>query len=193
MEAQTAALTGKCPTSANTKGNGFAWYDEVKRGIRLRDGSGVATWGDQHPDPEVEAIRWQGHEAELVQAFGRARAIYRTAATPLDGDLLFDTCIPVIVDEVTTWKVPSLLYETAIEGVMLESECDLMAIWPKLWPNRTVATRTLKANVPNLPGFTQIEYQLVGPKMNKRIGHFDLTRIPDPRAWLEAKLNKPLV
>jgi hypothetical protein len=193
MEAQTAALTGKCPTPATARGNGFSWYDEVKRGIQLRDGSGVATWGDQHPDPEVEAIRWQGHEAELVQAFGRARAIHRTAATPLDADLLFDTCLPIEVDEVITWKVPNLLFETALEGVMLTSECDLMAIWPHLWPNRQAATRTLQQPLPQLPGFQPFKYQVVGPKLNKRTGYFDLTHIPDPRAWLEAKLKQQVI
>jgi putative DNA primase/helicase len=191
VEALTAALTGKCPKPANTRGNGFAWYDDVRCGISLRGGGGVATWGDQHPDREVEAIRWQICEGELTQAFGRARAINRTAANPLDADLLFDTCIPVEVDEVERWQVPSLLIETAAsDGVMLESECDLMKCWPHLWPNRRGASRTLAAGVPNLPGFQPVEYQLAGPKMNKRIGHFDLSVVPDVRAWLTARLGQ---
>jgi putative DNA primase/helicase len=193
MEALSAALTGKCPTPASARGNGFRWYNEVKRGIRLRNGSGVATWGDLHPDSDVEAIRWQIHEGELVQAFGRARAVNRTAANPLDAELLFDTCLPIEVDKVERWKPPSLLIETAFdEGVILTSECDLLKLWPHLWPNRQAATRTLKAGVPNLPGFAQVEYQLVGPKMNKRFGYFDLSVIPNPRAWLEARIG-PLV
>src|SRR5262249_17037451 len=97
-ETITAALTGKSPLAAPVNGNGFRWFDQVPRGIRLRDGSGIATKGDQHPDPEVEAVRYQIHEAELVQALGRGRALKRTAATPLDADLLFDTAIPVTVD-----------------------------------------------------------------------------------------------
>src|SRR5262249_42126232 len=77
---------------------------------------------------------------------------------------------------------PSLLIETAIEGVMLTAECDLMKVWPKLWPNRTAATRTLKAKTPTLPGFEPIEYQLVGPNMKKRIGYFNLSIIPERMA-----------
>jgi putative DNA primase/helicase len=190
MEALSAALTGKCPTPATAGNNRFRWYDEVKRGIRLRDGTGVATWGDQHPDPDVEAIRQQIHEGELVQALGRGRAVNRTAATPLDADLMFDSCIPVTVDEVIPWKVPNLLIETAIEGVMLTAPCDLVKRWDTLWPNRKAATRTLSAGVPNLPGFERVEYQLMGPKMNKRIGYFNLAIIPDPRAWLEANIGR---
>src|SRR5215831_13477618 len=89
MVAVAAALTGKCPALTTANGNGFRWFDQVQRGIRLRDGSGVATKGDQHPDPEVEAVRYQIHEAELVQALGRGRALNRTAVNPLDADLLF--------------------------------------------------------------------------------------------------------
>jgi putative DNA primase/helicase len=189
-ETITAALTGKCPTVATANGNGFRWYDAAPRGIRLRGGTGVPTRGDQHPDPEVEAVRWQTCEAELVQALGRGRGVNRTAAIPLDADLLFDTCLPITVDEVVPWKVPSLLIETAIDGVMLTAECDLMKCWKHLWPNRQATTRTLKAGVPKLPGFEQVEYQLAGPKMKKRVGYFDRNVIPDPRAWLEARLGR---
>jgi putative DNA primase/helicase len=190
MEALTAALTGKYPIPATAGNNGFRWYDEVQRGIRLRGGTGVPTKGDQHPDPDVEAIRWQIHEAELVQALGRGRAVNRTAATPLDADLLFDTCLPITVDEVVPWTVPSLLIETAIDGVMLTAECDLMKCWPTLWPNRTAASRTLRQGIPKLPGFEPVEYQLVWPKMNKRVAYFDRAIISDPRAWLEARLGQ---
>src|SRR5262249_5414871 len=70
METLAAALTGKCPAPATAGNNGFRWYDAVQRGIRLRDGTGIATKGDQHPDPEVEAVRWEIHEAEVEQALG---------------------------------------------------------------------------------------------------------------------------
>jgi putative DNA primase/helicase len=189
-ETIAAALTGKRPVLATANGNGFRWFDQVQRGIRLRDGSGIATRGDQHPDPEVEAVRYQIHEAELVQALGRGRGVNRTADDPLDADLLFDTALPVTVDEALRWQVPSLLIETAIEGVMLTAECDLMKLWPLLWPNRTAATRTLKAGVLKLPGFERVEYQLAGPKRKQRIGFFDLTLIPDPRKWLSTRLGR---
>jgi putative DNA primase/helicase len=189
-ETIAAALTGKCPTPTPPKSNGFRWFNQVQRGIRLRDGSGVATKGDLHPDPDVEAVRYQIHEAELVQALGRGRAVNRTPVNPLDVDLLFDTAIPVTVDQVERWHPPSLLIETAIDGVILTSRVDLVQLWPQWWPNDTAARRTLQQPVPRLPGFERVEYQLAGPKMNKRIGYFDLTLIPDPRAWLETQLGR---
>jgi len=188
-ETIAAALTGKCPVLATVNGNSFRWFDTVQRGIRLRDGSGIATRGDQHADPEAEAVRWQIHEAELVQALGRGRGINRTAANPLDADLLFDTALPVTVDEVLRWQPPSLLIETAVEGVMLTSPCDLVKLWRKLWPNEKAAYRTVKAGVPKLPNFERVEYQRAVPKMKQRVGYFDLALIPDPRAWLEARLG----
>ena len=107
MEALAAALSGRQPIEATAGPGGFVWYERVTRGIRLRDGRGIKTSGDQHPDPFVEMIRWQVHEGELMQALGRARGVNRTAATPLDIDLLFDTCLPVTVDEVVQWQPPS--------------------------------------------------------------------------------------
>jgi hypothetical protein len=127
MERMAAALSGVQPVLAQPK-NGFAWYDEVVHGIRVKGQGerGVATKGDRHPDPFVEAVRWQIHEGELMQALGRARGINRTDVTPLDIDLLFDTCIPVSVNEVVLWEPPSLLIETAAEGVMLTSPTDMV-------------------------------------------------------------------
>ena len=155
----------------------------------MRTGSGIATKGDLHPDPDVEAVRWQIHEAELVQALGRGRGVNRTAVNPLDVDLLFDTPIPITVDQVERWQPPNLLIETAIDGVMLTSPRDLVKLWPTLWPNRKLAFRTLQQGVPTLPGFEPVEYQLAGAKMKKRVGYFNLTLIPDPHSWLKEKLG----
>jgi hypothetical protein len=40
-----------------------------------------------------------------------------------------------------------------------------------------------------LKGWRAITYQLVGPKMNRRVAYFDPARITDPRAWLEKHLE----
>jgi putative DNA primase/helicase len=84
---------------------------------------------------------------------------------------------------------PSLLIETAVEGVMLTSPGDMVKLWDHLWPNRKAAERTLEKDVPELPGFVPVTYQLVGPKMKRRLGHFHLAAIPDPKAWLTERLG----
>jgi hypothetical protein len=189
IETMAAALSGAQPVSCSSADGRFAWYPKIKRGIRLSDGRGIETQGDRHPDDFVEAVRWQVHEAELVQAVGRARGINRTEASPLDIDLLFDSCLPITVNDVATWKPPSLLVETAAEGVMLTSLVDMMKVWPRLWPNQTAARRTLNQGVPVLSGFEPVTYQLKGPKMKPRLGHFDRTLISDPKTWLREWLG----
>ena len=93
METLAGALSGKQPKLVKPGPDGYTGYPRIKHGIKLQDGSGRATYGDQHPDAFTEAIRWQVHEGELLQAIGRARAINRTPENPLDIDLLLiPTC-----------------------------------------------------------------------------------------------------
>jgi bifunctional DNA primase/polymerase-like protein/primase-like protein len=193
IEALAGVLSGQEPTPCPpVKGKSFIWYPPVERAIRLRDGRVIKSKKcDQHPDAFAELVRWQIHEGELVQAYGRARAINRSDDT--DIDLLFNTALPITVSEVEVWKRPSLLMATAIaEGVMLTAPCDLVKLWPALWPNEKAAYRTVSAGVPRLPGFVEVKYQLRGAKMKPRIGYFDPAVISDPRAWLQAKLG-PIV
>jgi hypothetical protein len=154
VEALAAALTGAQPTMVAADPRGFTWYPQIERGIRMADGRGIAVDGDQHLDPAAESIRWQICEAELIQALGRGRAVNRTAASTLDVDLLFNVCLPIAVDAVETWKraEPSLLIETAVEGVMLTSPVDMVRVFPSIWPNRKSAFRTVKQGVSALPG-----------------------------------------
>jgi hypothetical protein len=197
-EALAATLSGAQPFLIPDNPGGFTWYHPpVARSIRMRDGSGhVVDRCDKHPDPFVEDIRWLICEAELIQAFGRARGINRKVGELLDVDIVSNVVLPITVDEVRYWKneEPSLLFETAMtEGVMLTSPGDMVHVWRHIWPNTRAADRTVAAGVPVLPGFVPVTYQLVGAKMKRRQGWFDLGVIPGPKAWLIAHLDKPLV
>jgi hypothetical protein len=194
MEALAGALSGAQPTLAAANPLGFTWYDSVKRGIRLSDGSGVETDGNQHPDAFVESVRWLVNEGEQIQALGRSRGIYRTAETPLDIDLLFNNCLPITVDKVTNWETPNSAIEMVIEGAVLTSRVDMVKAWPSIWKNDMAAKRTLdQMRKEPLVGkliadWRIITYQLIGPKMNSRVGYFD-HGIPDPKVWLEQRLG----
>ena len=142
MEALAAALSGsESSAPAVAAGpSGFVWYPRVQRGIRLRDGRGIRTTGDQHPDPFVEAIRWQVHEGELMQAFGRARPVNRTTARPW-----ISICCSTPACRSRSTKSccggrRACLVETAVEGVMLTSPVDMMKLWPEC--GRTRRRRT---------------------------------------------------
>jgi hypothetical protein len=188
MEALAAALSGRQPMLVN--GKGFVWYPRIKRGIRLLDGRGIETTGDQHPDEFVECIRRLVHEGELLQAFGRGRGVNRTEQTPLDIHLLFDTCLPINVNDVSNWRRPSAFIETAVEGVMLTAPSEMVKVFPLIWPNNSAADRTIQQGVPKLPGFVPVKYQLPGKK--RRLAYFDLSVVPDPTAWLRVRLGTPL-
>jgi Bifunctional DNA primase/polymerase, N-terminal/Primase C terminal 2 (PriCT-2) len=189
VEALAATLTGRMPASiVNPDKKIFSWYRQVRRGIRVKGGAGRAVMGDYHPDEMCEHLRWQTNEAELLQAFGRARAVNRGKDTPLDADFLFNVVLSVEVDEVTTWKAPSLYFSTAAEGVCLVSPTDMVKAWPRLF-NLRAAERCSAVGIPPLPNYVKVSYQLAGRNMKPRIGYFDLALIPDPRAWLEARLG----
>ncbi|MCK1639099.1 bifunctional DNA primase/polymerase [Bradyrhizobium sp. 157] len=192
IETMAATLSGAMPEGVPESENGFDWFSRKRRGIRMRDGSGVAVIGDEHPDPFCEAIRQQICEAELVQALGRARAINRDATSPLDVDLMFDVVLPITVDEVDLWQRPSLCISTAIDGVMLEAPDHMMKLWPELWPNRKAATRSLAKSLPQLPGFERHQYQPKGRNQKWRIAWFDRSLITDPAAWLNDRLGRPV-
>lgn len=187
MEDIAGALSGSQPYKVPPNANGFHWYEKAKFGIRLKDGTGVETVSDLHPDPLVEAVRWQINEGELIQAAGRARGVNRKVL--LSQDFLFDNCLPLTVGEVRDWRLPSMLVETALDGVMLTSPVDMMLCWPELWPNRSAAKRTIAQGVPELPGFEMVAYRLAGPKMKRRVAWFDRTVIPDPLLWLRSRLG----
>jgi putative DNA primase/helicase len=195
VETYAGVLTGEEPKKLPHG----SWYRKVRRGIRLPDGSGVAVDCDEHPDPVAEMVRFQLCEAELIQAIGRGRAINRTAETPLDIDIVADVCLPITVNEVSMWwkQRPSPMVEAVADGVVLTARVDMVKAWPHVWDNDTAARRTLeelrkerKVVEKLIEGWQTVTYQLEGPKMNQRVGYFDPAMIPDPRAWLEARLGQ---
>ena len=120
IEALAAALSGQMPPSiVDPDPDVFSWYPQVRRSIRVKGNRlGRAVMADQHTHPLCEAIRWLSNEGEALQAAGRGRGANRDKDSPLDIDLIFDTVLPIEVDEVTIWETPSLYIATAIEGVM---------------------------------------------------------------------------
>ena len=107
-------------------------------------GAGARRSADQHPDTFGEAVRWLGHEGEEIQSFGRGRGVNREAGSPLEIKLLFDSCLPITVDNVVNWQEPSLLTATAVEGHMLTSPVDMTKLRSDLWPNEKAAYRTVQ-------------------------------------------------
>lgn len=199
VEALAGAITGKDIEKAEP------WYPKPVLGLRTRDGSSVGMECETHPDPVADACRWQICEGELMQAIGRARGVNRTAADPLDIDIIANVVLPLTVDVAEPWDPAGEEIEMQIEGVVLDSPADMAAAWPEVWPNPEVAKkwRQRREADPIHTGTNPYKeysyigkcprvafrYQRPGARQKWRTGAFDPSVIPDPRAWLESRLG----
>jgi putative DNA primase/helicase len=199
VEALAAALTNRPPLTS--RGDVAWWYGRVERRIALAEGGVHATTGEEHADPTAEAVRWSICEGELVQAVGRGRGVNRTAETPLEIDLLTDVVLPVAVHEVLAWDEvrPSRHDIMATAGVEIENAADMARCFPELWPSHDAARQDGRSvrncyyrdlhNSRSSHSSSVVSYRPAGPGQKARQARFDLALIPDPHAWLEARLG----
>ena len=182
------------------------WYPKPVRGLRTRDGKPVGLECETHPDPVADACRWQICEGELMQAIGRARGVNRTAADPLDIDIVANVVLPLTVDAAEPWSPAGEETEMQIDGIVLDSAADMAAAWPGVWTSEGAAKKWAgrrKADhqstgtnpyknylyiglCPDALGF---RYQRLGTGQKWRTGAFDPAVVFDPRAWLELRLG----
>jgi putative DNA primase/helicase len=200
VESLCAALTAQTPVAA-TANTGW-WYGSEERRIGLAGGRTHAVPGEVHPDPTAEAIRWSICEAELIQAMGRGRGVNRTAARPLQIDLLTDVVLPVTVSELIDWQDlrPTRRDLMAARGVVLENAADMARCFPDLWDNHEAARKDGQRSGTN--GYYRIfynskmshssvavSYRPEGSGQKLRRAVFDLGLIRDPEAWLTRRLG----
>jgi putative DNA primase/helicase len=203
IEAYAGALTGEEPIKVPAD---QWWYPPVERAIRMADGTGILVERcDQHPDPVGEHVRFQICEGEMLQALGRARAINRTAESPLAIGIVADVVLPITVNKVEIWQAPSQAMEPAEEGAMLFSPKDMVEVWPQIWKTVDAAKKTLgkiRASAQRAGTRCQngiydsyipfrhsvaVLYQRPGPKQKLQRAVFDLDKWPSPRAWFDEK------
>ena len=141
VELIAMALTGRVP-APNPEDAGW-WYPMVERRVRLAGDRTAPLAMEEHADPIAEAVRWSICEGELIQAMGRGRGVNRTAATPLEIDLLTDVVLPVTVDALVPWSDlrPTRRDLMALTGIVLENAADMAACFPELWPTREAAKK----------------------------------------------------
>ena len=193
-------ISGTVPGSIAANEQGGRWYTRESGGIRLADGNGAPVERIRHPDPLVEALRWQITEAGLIQAIGRLRALRRDAASPAFLDVVNDVPLPISVDEVTTWEDAKVgaWAEMAPEGILLESPADIEACFPEAAPTRKTAR---EMSLPTL-ALTSIGKLNIDVRANvrlasyKRLGRFAPARavlLPnapaDLQSWLFDRLG----
>jgi putative DNA primase/helicase len=144
VELNAMALTGRMP-APNPEDTGW-WYSMVERRVRLAGDRTAPLAMEAHADAIAEAVRWSICEGELIQAMGRGRGVNRTAATPLEIDLLTDVVLPVTVDALVPWSDlrPTRRDLMALTGIVLENAADMAACFPELWPTARPRRRTAR-------------------------------------------------
>jgi putative DNA primase/helicase len=207
-ELLAGVLSGVEPLQASEEGaNGGRWYPS--RDYEIGDSGHWLREAPYHPDKMGEAVRYQLCEAEIEQNVGRGRGINRTAANPLAVDVLADVALRGLhVDEVRQWEEGSQLISMLImEGILLLSAADLCRMQSELWKWKL---RTAKRALHELglrpcpgqnllensiteafgPDIRRLRYQPVGTKQRWRTAYFAPAVLPDPAAWLAAKIGR---
>jgi len=200
VELIAMALTGRVPAS-NPEDAGW-WYPMVERRIRLAGNRTAPLAMEEHADPIAEAVRWCICEAELIQAMGRGRGVNRTAATPLEIDLLTDVVLPVTVDALVPWSDlrPTRRDLMALTGIVLENAADMADCFPELWSSAAAARQDRSRSVTNCyyrdlynsqmsHSSAEVTYRPEGAGHRARTARVDLSSIPDPEAWLTNRLG----
>lgn len=173
---------------------------------RMRDGERKGARVEAHTSPLAEKVRRQITESELVQAIGRARSVRRERDNGVLVAVLTSTPVPgLLVDETVEFDdlVPnSLELNFARSGVHLARPQHAFRAFEGLFASEDAARKAyqrlpsgtspykkyIKGNVPH----GSVKYRLAGNRQRGAEAIFDLSRIPDPRAWLTDRLG-PLV
>ena len=165
----------------------------------MSDGSCLGIEQDYHPDDLVEAIRWQRHEARVLQAIGRARGVNRTGEKPLQVDILDNVCLPVLLDEVVGFEPPLPIIDMLAEGVVLTSPQDIAAAWPEVFESEPTAKRFTSDYGDELeleavgkaagePGWQAFTYQWAGAGQRPRAGCYLRAVVGAIEPWLAGRV-----
>jgi hypothetical protein len=175
-----SCLTGK-PVPSET-------WSRVTAGILMADRSGVELKVSQFEHPELEMVRAAVADASIVQAFGRARAVNRTADTLLTAWVLSRCILPWPVDNLELWGDAALspVMRMLARGMAFESPGDAHLVFPDLFRTPAAAKMAFmrerevnKADLGNSAlmrsihkGFvTEIGYQVGGQGRRKNVLH----------------------
>ena len=200
VELIAMALTGRLP-APNPEDAGW-WYPLADQRIRLADGRTAPFAAEAHSDPIAEAVRWSICEGELIQAIGRGRGVNRTADAVLEIDLLTDVVLPVTVNALVPWSDlrPTRRDLMVLSGIVLENAADMATCFPDLWATADAARQDRSRSVTNCyyrdlynsqmsHSSAEMTYRPTGAGHRSRTARVDLSRIPDPEAWLTNRLG----
>lgn len=136
----TSAYLGRLPDGV---------YHRARRSLLMRDGSRRAVLAIEHEDPDAELLRSAVCMDEVIQAIGRGRGVNRSAANPLEVQVLADEALPLVHDRVVAWDVlvPDIFQRMLLAGCAVDSPADAAALHPVLFQNVEQAKKALQRGV----------------------------------------------
>ncbi len=178
------------------------WYERVAVTRETTVGL-VLSEAERHPHPIAEAVRWQIREGEVIQAIGRARGVNRTGDDPVDVLVLGDVVLPMEVEAVDPADLEPTPAELmmAAAGIALDNAGHAARGFPDLWPSADAARQAMNRARSVTHPYEELlirmchtppagaVYRLAGAGQKDAIAWCDLNRVPDPAAWLTARLG----
>jgi putative DNA primase/helicase len=197
VERMASILTGQAVPQIS------GWFPSEAVTLTAADGSARTVDADRHPDATAEAVRRALVDAELLQAIGRGRGVQRTEGTPLAVYVLGNVPLSLPLASLADWQpVDPSRAMLADHGAWLASAGDAATLTCRT--RKAVERqreqqaritpcpykRLLYGHGGNLPdGLATASYQRAGAGRSETAIVYDPSRIPDPRAWLEARLG----
>lgn len=111
----------------------------------MRDGSRLAVSAIEHENPDAEVLRLAVCADEVMQAIVRGRCVNRTAANPLEVQVLADETLPLVHDRVVAWDalMPDIFQRMLLAGCAVDSPADAAALHPAIFQNVEQAKKAL--------------------------------------------------
>lgn len=84
-----------------------------------------------------------------IHAIGRGRGVNRSAANPLEVQVLADEALPLVHDRVVAWDalVPDIFQRMLLAGCAVDSPADAALLHPTIFPNAEQAKKALQRGV----------------------------------------------
>jgi putative DNA primase/helicase len=175
----------------------------------MADGTGTAIGVRVYADPDLEALRVAITDAEVIQAIGRGRGVWRDAEAPLDVFVFADVVLPIPVTRIARWADIRLdpIARMIARGIALTSPADAATVFPDLFPSQEAAKKALQRagaegyfgdkslgiyiprGMSPKSGLVGVSYRPEGRGQQQRRAYVRPDLVAGVRAWLTERLG----
>lgn len=123
----------------------FGGYVPSKAGLHHAGSRFASHRVTRHPDALAETLRAAICDDEVMQALGRGRGINRTQDNPLEVHVLADVALPIMHDQVASWRdvCPDIVQRMLLAGLAVDSPADAALLHPGLFGSGAAAEHAI--------------------------------------------------